>query len=110
MLPSIYVSPLKLYSATKINLHGISGSALFRNHLKVFISPLKSLALKNSTSKNRRSVIYPSISKCTAKRCSCCNIYVVNSLSNLTLMADNFLLLRILILIEDQLMLFRFYL
>ena len=42
MLPSVYVSPLKLYLATKIDLHGISGSAFFRNHLKVRVSPLKS--------------------------------------------------------------------
>ena len=38
------------------------------------------------------------------------SIYVVNPLSNLTLMVDNFLQLRILISIEDQLMLFMFYL
>ena len=38
------------------------------------------------------------------------NIYVVNQLLNLMLMVDNFLQLLILILIEDQLMLFMFYL
>ena len=38
------------------------------------------------------------------------SIYVVNQLLNLTLMLDNFLSLLILILIEDQLMLFMFYL
>ena len=38
------------------------------------------------------------------------NIYVVNQLLNLTLMVGNFLQLLILILIEDQLMLFMFYL
>ena len=38
MLPSVYVSPLKLHSVTKINLHGVSDSALFRNHLKKTIS------------------------------------------------------------------------
>ena len=32
MLPSVYVSPLKLHLATKINLHGVSDSALFRKH------------------------------------------------------------------------------
>ena len=72
MLPSVYVSPLKLHSATKINLHGVSESALFRNLLKVRLSPLKSPVLRNSRSKYRRSVVYPSISKCNAKRCSCC--------------------------------------
>ena len=38
------------------------------------------------------------------------NIYVVNQLLNLTLMEDNFLKLLILILNENQLMLFMFYL
>ena len=38
------------------------------------------------------------------------NIYVVNQLLNLTLLEDNFLSLLILILIENQLMLFMFYL
>ena len=71
-LPSVYVSPLKLHSATKINLHGVSYSALFRNHLKVRLSPLKSPVLRNSSSKYRRSVVYPSISKCNAKRYGCC--------------------------------------
>ena len=72
MLPSVYVSPLKLHSATKINLHGVSASAIFRNHLKVRLSPLKSPILRNARSKYRRSVVYPSISKCHARRCSCC--------------------------------------
>ena len=72
MLPSVYVSTLKLHSATRINLHGVSDSALFRNHLKVRLSPLKSPVLRNSRSKYRRSVVYPSICKCNAKRCSCC--------------------------------------
>ena len=67
MLPSVYVSPLKLHLATKINLHGVSDSALFRNHLKVRLSPLKSPVLRNSMSKYRRSVVYPSISKCNAR-------------------------------------------
>ena len=55
MLPYVYVSPLKLYSATKINLHGISGSNHLRNHLIVRISPLKSPVRRNSRSKYRRS-------------------------------------------------------
>ena len=50
MLPPVYVSPLKLHSATKINLHGVSGSALFRNHIKVRLSPFKSQVLRNSMS------------------------------------------------------------
>ena len=50
MLPSVYVSPLKLHSVT-LNLDGVSDSALFRNHLKVRLSPLKSPVLRNSRSK-----------------------------------------------------------
>ena len=72
MLLSVYLSPLKLHSVTKINLHGVSDSTLFGNHLKVPLSPLKSPLLWNSRSKYRRSVVYLSISKCNAKRCNCC--------------------------------------
>ena len=72
MLPSVYFSPLKLHSATKINLHRVSYYALFRNNLKVHLSPLKSPVLRNSRSKDRRGVVYPSIPTCNAKRCSCC--------------------------------------
>ena len=91
MLPSVYVSPLKLHSATKINLHGVSDSALFRNHLKVRLSPLKSPVLRNSRSKYRRSVVYPSISSAMPRCVAVANIYVVNQQLNLTLMEDNFL-------------------
>ena len=45
MLPYIYVSPLKFHLATKINLHEVSDSALFRNHLKVRLSILTHLYL-----------------------------------------------------------------
>ena len=72
MLPPVYVSPIKLHSATKINLHGVSDSAIFKNHLKVRLSPPKSPVLRNSRSKYRRSAVHSSISKCNAKRCSCC--------------------------------------
>ena len=72
MLPSVYVSPLKLHSATKINFHGASDSALFRNHLKSRLSTLKSPIHRNSRSKYRKSEVYPSISICNAKRCTCC--------------------------------------
>ena len=45
MLPSVNVSPLKLHSATKINLHGVSDSALFSNHLKFVFHLLSHLYL-----------------------------------------------------------------
>ena len=71
-LSYVYVSTLKLHLTTKINLHGVSDSTHFRNHLRVRLSPLKSHIHRNSRSKYRRSVLHPSISKCNAKRCSCC--------------------------------------
>ena len=80
MLSTVYVSPLKLYSATKINLHRISGSTLFRNHLKVRISPLKSPVFRNSRSKYRKSVIYPSFRIAMPKGVAAVNIYVLNPL------------------------------
>ena len=46
--------------------------------------------------------MYPSISKCNSKMCSC----GVDLLLNLTLMVDMFLVLQILILIEDEQALF----
>ena len=79
MLPSVYVSPQNLHWVTRINLHGVSDSVLVRNHLKVCLSLLKSPVLRNSRSKYRRSVVYPSISKCNAKRCSCCKHLCCNS-------------------------------
>ena len=78
MLLSVYVSPLKRHSATKINFRGVSDSAFFRNHLKVRLSPLKVSILRNSRGKYRRSVVYPSISKCNAKSVAVANINVVN--------------------------------
>ena len=62
----MYVSPPKPYSASKNNLHRISVSCLFRNHLKVCSSRLKSPVLRISRRKYRRSVMYPSFSKCNA--------------------------------------------
>ena len=62
----MYVSPPKPYLASKNNLHRISVSCLFRNHLKVCSSRLKSPVLRISRRKYRRSVMYPSFSKCNA--------------------------------------------
>ena len=76
MLPSAYVSPLKLHSATK---YGVSDYAFFKNHLKVRLSPLKSSVPRNSRRKYRRGVVCPSISKCNAKRCSCCKLLCCKS-------------------------------
>ena len=59
--------------------------SVFRNHLKVRLTPsLESPVFRNSRSKYRRSVVYPSIFKW--KDVTVVNIYTVNPLLNLTLM------------------------
>ena len=78
MVPFVYVSPLILHSAAEIDLFGVSGSVLFRNHLKVRLSPV----LRNSRSKYGRSVVYPSISKCNAERCSCKHLYCKSTIKS----------------------------
>ena len=55
-------------------------------------------------SKYRRSVVYPSISKCNPKRCSCCKHLCCKST------IKSHVNCRQLSVIEDQLMLFLFYL
>ena len=50
ILPSVETWMTFKLITTKINLHGVSDSALFRNHLKVRLSPLKSPVLRNSRS------------------------------------------------------------
>ena len=54
MLPFVYISPLKIHSATWMN------------------APIKLPALRNSRSKYRRSVMFYSISKFNVRMCSCC--------------------------------------
>ena len=80
----LYVSPLKLHSATIIYLHGVSGSALFRNHLKVRFSPLKSSVLRNFWSKYRRCVVHPLFLSAMPRGVTVANIYVENQLLKLT--------------------------
>ena len=61
------VSPLSLHLVAKINVLGVPGSAVFRNHLKFRPFLLLSQPCKGTTSKYRRHAVYLSISKCNAK-------------------------------------------
>ena len=44
----------------------------FHNNLRIRLSPLKSPILRKHTNPFKRCGMYPSISKCNAKRCKCC--------------------------------------
>ena len=72
MLPSIKICPLNILSASSVNLHGITNSNVFHNNLRIRPSPLKSPILRKYTNPFKRCGMYPSISKCNAKRCKCC--------------------------------------
>ena len=72
MLPSIKIRPLITLSASSVNLHGISNSNAFHNYLRIRLSPLQSPILRKYTNPVKRCGMYPSISKCNAKRCKCC--------------------------------------
>ena len=73
LLPTIRVTPLNLFSASTVNLHGASNSNMFRNNLQIRLSPLKSPILRQYINPFKRPGMYPSISKCNAKKCNCCN-------------------------------------
>ena len=72
ILPSVKVTPLKLHSASSINLHGASNKDIFRNHLRIRRSPMKSPILRKYKNPYKRSGMYPSIYKCKTKSCICC--------------------------------------
>ena len=61
------------FSASTVNLHGASNSNMFRNNLQIRLSPLKSPILRKYINPFKRPGMYPSISKCNAKKCNCCN-------------------------------------
>ena len=72
MLPSIKIPPLNTLSASSVNLHGITNSNVFHNNHRIRLSPLQSPILRKYTNPFKRCGMYPSISKCNAKRCKCC--------------------------------------
>ncbi len=82
MQPSICLSRINLSSATSVNVTGLQNAQcthLFKNNLKIKLSPIKSHILKKYNISTpiklndgrRRS--YPFIYKCNLKRCRCCS-------------------------------------
>ena len=75
----VWNSPLNLSSASSVNLHGLANTSIFHNNLRVMLSPLKSSVLRKYSNPFKRPGMYPSISKCNAKRCNCCMHLYTNS-------------------------------
>ena len=63
LLPTVNVSPLKLHSVS-INLYGTSNYNIFRNHLRIRLSPIKSPILLKYKNPYIRNSMYPTIVQC----------------------------------------------
>ena len=70
---------MNILSASSINLHGLANTSIFHNNLRVMLSPLKSSVLRKYSNPFKRPGMYPSISKCNAKRYNCCTHLCTNS-------------------------------
>lgn len=97
--PSVRLSRINLSSASSINMTGLQRAHctnLFKNNLKITLSPLKSPILRKyniSTTNNLndgRRRPYPSIFKCNSKRCRCCDYLNCNSIIKSTVNGRTF--------------------
>ena len=79
LLPTVNISPLKLHSVSSINLYGASNYNIVRYHLRIRLSPIKSPILLKYKNPYKRNSMYPNISKCNAKSCTCCNHLICQS-------------------------------
>ena len=89
LIPALRLRPLNLLSASSVNLlliiaylftfHGLANTSIFHNNLRVMLSPLKSPVLRKYSNPFKIPGMYPSISKCNAKRCNCCMHLCTNS-------------------------------
>ena len=72
LLPTVRMRHLNLFSASSVDLHGASDTNIFCNNLRVRLTPIKSPVLHKYLNPVKRPSMYPSISKCNAKSCICC--------------------------------------
>ena len=73
LLPTINITPLKLSSVSSIRLNGASNCNIFRNSLRIRLSPVKSPIIRKYKNLDKRRSLYPSISTCNVKSCICCS-------------------------------------
>ena len=72
LLPTVWIRPLYLFSASSVDLHGASYTNVLRNNLRVRLFPIKSPVLRKYLNTFKRPSMYPSIFKCNAKSYNCC--------------------------------------
>ena len=80
LLPTVRIRSLYLFSASSVNLHGACNTNVLHNNLRVRLSPIKSPVLREYLNPFKRPSMYPSISKCNAKSCNCCQHLCTNTL------------------------------
>ena len=85
LLPTVRIRPLNLFSASSVDLHGASNTNVLHNNLRVRISPIKSPVLRKYLNPFKRLSMYPSISKCNAKSCVCCQHLITNTTITLSM-------------------------
>ena len=71
LLPTVNVSLLKIHSVLSVNLYGASHYNIFHNHLRIRLSPIKSLILHKYKNPYKRNSMYPNISKYNTKSSIC---------------------------------------
>ena len=79
LLPTVRIRFLNLCSASSVDLHGASYTDVLCNYLRVSLSPVKSPVLHKYLNPFKKPSIYPSISKCNAKSCNCCQHLCTNT-------------------------------
>ena len=90
LLPTVRIGPLHLFTASSVDLHGTSNTKVLRNNLKVRLPPIKSPVLRKYLNPFKRPSMYPSISKCNAKSCNCCQHLCTNTTNTLSVNGKTF--------------------
>ena len=82
LLPTVRIRPLICFQRPLSILHGASNTNVFHNNHRVRLSPIKSPVLRKYLNPFKRPSMYPSISKCNAKSCNCCQHLCTNTTIN----------------------------
>ena len=79
LLPTVRIRPRNLFSASSADLYGASYTNVLCNNLRERLSPIKSPVLRKYLNPFKRPSMYPSISRCNAKSCNCCQHLCTNT-------------------------------
>ena len=84
LLPTVWIRPLNLFSASSVDFHGAFNTNVLRNNLRVRLSLIKYL------NPFKRPSMYPSISKCNVKSWNCCQHLCTNTTITLSVNGRTF--------------------